>query len=133
STATTVGAPVFLEGTAINTATTQVPTMQFVATAAGGSRQVINGNRVGTTTTYRAIWTPTTPDTYTVSTQASVGVVQGTSSTSRRVVVTEIIGLAPSVTLTRGSGVSGVPSAATTASSADFCATATDPDGSIVS
>ena len=132
STTASVGSPVFLEGTAVNTSTTQVPTMQFIATAAGGSRQVINGIRVGNTTTYRAIWTPINPDTYTVTTQASVGVVQGTSSTSRRVVVTEITGLAPSVSLTRAPGVSGVPGSASTASTADFAATATDPDGSIV-
>ncbi len=132
STQATVGSPVFLEGTARNTSTTQVPTLQFVATAGGGSRQLINGIRVGTTTTYRAIWTPVNPDTYTVTTQASVGQVQGTSTASRRVVVTEVLGLAPSVTLTRATGVSGVPTTATTASTADFSATATDPDGSIV-
>lgn len=128
----TVGSPVFLEGTAVNTSTTQVPFVQFIATAAGGSRQVINGIRVGNTSVFRAIWTPTNPDTYTVSTQASVGQVQGTSPTSRRVVVTEVLGLAPSISLTRSPGVSGFPNFATTASSADLAATATDPDGSIV-
>lgn len=132
STTASVGSPVFLEGTAVNTSTTQIPTMQFVATAAGGSRQIINGIRVGNTTTFRAIWTPQNPDTYTITTQASVGVVQGTSTASRRVVVTEIFGLAPTVSLTRAPGVSGVPGSATTASTADFAATATDPDGSIV-
>jgi len=132
ATTATVGSPVFLEGTAVNTATTQIPTMQFVATAGGGSRQVINGTRVGNTTTFRAIWTPVNPDTYTITTQASVGVVQGTSSTSRRVVATEVIGLSPAISLTRAPGVSGVPTTATTAATADFCATATDPDGSVV-
>lgn len=132
STTASVLSPVFLEGTAVNTSTTQVPTLQFIATAAGGSRQLINGIRVGTTTTYRAIWTPVNPDTYTVTTQASVGQVQGTSAASRRVVVTEIVGLAPTIALTRAPGQSGVPTTATTASTADFAATATDPDGSIV-
>lgn len=132
ATTATVGSPVFLEGTAVNTATTQIPTMQFVATANGGSRQVINGARVGNTTTYRAIWTPVNPDTYTITTQASVGVVQGTSSTSRRVVATEVIGLPPTISLTRAPGVSGVPTTATTAATADFSATSTDPDGSVV-
>ncbi len=132
ATTATVGSPVFLEGTAVNTATTQIPTMQFVATAGGGNRQVINGTRVGNTTTYRAIWTPVNPDTYTITTQASVGVVQGTSSTSRRVVATEVIGLPPAISLTRSPGVLGVPTTATTAATADFCATASDPDGSVV-
>jgi hypothetical protein len=106
--------------------------LQFIATAAGGARQVINGIRVGTTTSYRAIWTPTNPDTYTITTQASVGNVQGTSTGSRRVVVSDIVGLAPSITLTRAAGVSGVPGTATTASTADFAATAADPDGAVV-
>ena len=132
STATTVGAPVFLEGTAVNAVTTQVPTLQFIATAAGGARQVINGTRVGTTTSYRAIWTPTNPDTYTITTQASVGNVQGTSTTSRRVVVSDVVGLAPTITLTRSPGVLGYPTSAQTASSADFAATAQDPDGAVV-
>lgn len=131
----TVFSPVFLEGTAVNTVTAQVPTLQFIATGASvGGRQVITGIRVGSTTTYRAIWTPQIPDTYTISTQASLGAVQGISPTASnpRVTVREVIGLAPTVTLTRAAGVSGVPSAANTASTADFCATATDPDGSIV-
>ncbi|MBM3841964.1 MAG: hypothetical protein FJ397_01665, partial [Verrucomicrobia bacterium] len=132
STATTVGSPVFLEGTAVNAVTTQVPTLQFIATAAGGARQVISGTRVGTTTSYRAIWTPTNPDTYTITTQASVGNVQGTSTTSRRVVVSDVVGLAPTISLTRSPGVLGYPTSAQTASSADFAATAQDPDGAVV-
>ncbi len=132
TTATTVGAPVFLEGTAVNTVTTAVPTLQFIATAAGGARQVITGARILPTTSYRAIWTPTNPDTYTITTQASVGNVQGTSSASRRVVVSDVIGLAPSITLTRATGVSGFPTSAQTASTADFAATAQDPDGAVV-
>jgi hypothetical protein len=135
STTTTVGAPVFLEGTAVNNVTTQVPTLQFVATAQGGARQVINGQRVGTTTSYRAIWTPNNAEMYTLTTQASIGAVQGTSSTSRRVTVANLVGLAPSVTLTRPQGTgtaSGVPTTATTASTASFVATASDPDGAVV-
>ncbi|MGH7958469.1 MAG: Ig-like domain-containing protein, partial [Opitutaceae bacterium] len=127
TTATTVDAPVFLEGTAVNNATTQVPTLQFVATAAGGARTVINGARVGNTTTYRATWIPVNADTYNVSTQASVGTVQGTSPQSRRVAVTNVVGLAPTVTIT-----GGVPTTATTASLSNFTATAADPDGSVV-
>ncbi|MDP3073238.1 MAG: Ig-like domain-containing protein [Opitutaceae bacterium] len=134
STVTSVGAPVFLEGTAVNNATTQVPTLQFVATSSGGARQVINGIRVSnTSTSYRAIFTPLNPDTYTITTQASVGIVQGTSPISRRVVANNIIGLSPTVSITRAPGVTGFPSTATTASTADLAATATDPDGSIVS
>ena len=126
STATTVGAPVFLEGTATSSVGNQVPTLQFIATATGGARTTINGIRVGTTNTYRAIWTPTTPDTYSVSTQANIGTTaSGTSTISRRVVVTNLQGLAPSVTLT-------VPTTATTASTVNFTATATDSDGSVV-
>ncbi len=132
TTIATALSPVFLEGTAVNTSNLQVPTLQFVATGATGSRQVINGIRVGTTTTYRAIWTPINPDTYTVTTQAAVGQVTGTSTASRQVRVTEVLGLAPSITLTRAPGQAGVPGTATTASTADFAATATDPDGSIV-
>lgn len=127
TTATTVGAPVFLEGTAVNNVTTQVPTLQFVATAAGGGRTLITGQRVGTTTSYRATWVPVNPDVYTLTTQASVGTVQGTSSVSRRVRVTNVVDLAPTVTIT-----GGVPTSATTASQRNFTATAADPDGSVV-
>ncbi len=125
NTATSVGALVFLEGTAINNDSTQVPFVQFIATAANGSRTTINGTRIGTTTTYRAIWTPTTPGTFTISTQATVGTTQGTSTNSRRVVVSNITGLAPTVSI-------NVPGSATTASNANFTATATDSDGSVV-
>ncbi len=135
STVTSVGAPVFLEGTAVNTATTQVPTLQFVATSSGGVRQVINGNRVNNnSTSYRAIFIPQNPDTYTITTQATVGIAQGTSTpVSRRVVANSIQGLSPTIALTRAPGVSGFPGTATTASTADLAATSTDPDGSIVS
>jgi hypothetical protein len=125
NTATSVGAPVFLEGTAVNNDSTQVPFVQFIATAANGARTTINGTRIGTTTTYRAIWAPTTPGTFSISTQATVGTTQGTSTNSRRVVVSNVTGLAPSVSI-------NVPGSATTASNASFIATATDSDGSVV-
>ena len=127
-TSTTVGAPVFLEGTAVNNDSTQIPTLQFVATAQNGARTLVNGQRVGTSTTYRAIWTPTAPGTFNISTQATVGTTQGTSTNSRRVVVTNVQGLAPTVSIN-----GGVPNTATTASSSNFTATATDSDGSVVS
>ena len=134
ATVTTVNAPIFLEGTAVNTTTNQVPTLQFVATSSGGVRQVINGIRVNAnSTSYRAIYTPLNPDTYTITTQATVGIAQGTSAESRRVVVNSVQGLAPTISLTRSPGVNGFPGTASTASTADLCATATDPDGSIVS
>lgn len=134
ATITTANAPVFLEGTAVNNATTQVPTLQFVVTSSLGIRQQFAGIRVNAnSTSYRTIWTPTVADTYTVTTQASVGIVQGTSPVTRRVVVNSIQGLAPTISLTRAPGVSGFPGTATTASTADLAATATDPDGSIVS
>ncbi|WP_414664971.1 beta strand repeat-containing protein [Horticoccus sp. 23ND18S-11] len=125
TTATTVNAPVFLEGTAVNSSTTQVPNMQFIATASGGARTTINGTRVGTTNTFRAIWTPTAADTYTVTTQATVGTAQGTSTTSRRVTVANLVGLAPTVSI-------NTPGSATTASTVNFTATAADSDGSVV-
>jgi hypothetical protein len=127
STATTVGAPVFLEGTASSPDTTQVPTLQFIATASGGARTTINGVRVGTTNVYRQIWTPTTPGTYALSTQANIGATAtGTSSISRQVVVTNLQGLAATVTL-------NVPATTTTASTVNLTANANDSDGSVVS
>ncbi len=126
-TTTTVGAPVFLEGTASSPNPTFVPTLQFIITASGGGRTTINGTRVGTTTTYRAIWTPTAADTYQVSTQANIGTTaSGTSTVSRRVVVSNLIGLAPTISITNP------PGSATTASTVNLTATATDSDGSVV-
>jgi hypothetical protein len=126
STATSVGAPVFLEATASSADPTQTPTVTFIATSTGGGRTTITGSRVGTSTTYRAIWSPTTPGTYTITAQANIGsTAQTTSAESRRVVVTNVQGLAPSVTIS-------VPTSATTASTTNFTATATDPDGAVV-
>jgi hypothetical protein len=128
STVTTVGAPIFLEATASGANITQNPTLQFIATAvaAAGQRTTINAQRLGTTTTYRAIWTPTAPDSYNITSIATVSGLQTTSTESRRVVVNNLVGLAPAVSFT-------VQGATTSASTINFVATATDPDGSVVS
>ena len=128
STVTTVGAPIFLEATASGANITQTPSLQFIATgvAAAGQRTTINAQRLGTTTTYRAIWTPTAPDSYDITSIATVSGLQTTSSESRRVVVNNLVGLAPTVSFT-------VQGATTSASTINFVATATDPDGSVVS
>jgi hypothetical protein len=125
ATVTTVNAPVFLEGTARATGTTLVPTLVFIATGNNGTRTQIGGVRVGTTNTYRAIWTPTTADSYTLVTQATVAGVQSTSSVSRQVVVNELVGIAPSISIS-------VPGTVTTASAVNLTATAADSDGSVV-
>lgn len=127
ATVTTVNTPVFLEATAGSTDSTQVLTVSFVAAGTSGARATItNVQRVGTTNTYRAIWTPTVADTYTVTSTAAIGTtVSGNSGNSRRVVVNNIAGLAPTVAL-------NVPVTATTASNVNFTATATDSDGSVV-
>jgi hypothetical protein len=126
STTATVNSPVFLEGTAASSVPTQVPTLNFVAQAPGAATVNIPGQRVGTTNTYRAIWTPTLPGTYTLTTQATIaGIAPTPSATSRRVIVTNLQGLAPTVTIsTNGS--------ATTASQLNLTANATDSDGSVV-
>jgi len=125
ATVTTVNAPVFLEGTARATGTTLVPTLVFIATGNNGTRTQIGGVRVGTTNTYRAIWTPTTADSYTLVTQATVAGVQSTSSVSRQVVVNELVGIAPTISIS-------VPGTVTTASAVNLTATAADSDGSVV-
>ncbi|MEY4088307.1 MAG: hypothetical protein RJB55_578, partial [Verrucomicrobiota bacterium] len=125
ATVTTINAPVFLEGTARATGTTLVPTLVFIATGNNGTRTQINGVRVGTTATYRAIWTPTTADTYTLVTQATVAGVQNTSTVSRQVVVNELVGIAPTISIS-------VPGSVTTASAVNLTATAADSDGSVV-
>ena len=125
ATVTTVNAPVFLEGTARATGTTLVPSLVFIATGNNGTRTQINGIRIGTTNTYRAIWTPTTADTYTLVTQATVAGVQNTSTVSRQVVVNELVGIAPTISIS-------VPGTVTTASAVNLTATAADSDGSVV-
>ncbi|MCX6955120.1 MAG: Ig-like domain-containing protein, partial [Verrucomicrobia bacterium] len=128
----TVGSPIFLEATAQaqGTNNTQTPTVQFIASAANGQRTTINASRVGTTSTYRAIWTPpllTGVGTYTVVSSATVGASPAaTSGISRRVVVNELVGIAPTVSIT-------VPNTVSSASTANLTATATDSDGAVVS
>jgi hypothetical protein len=124
STVTTIGSPVFLEATAAGADITQIPSVVFLATASGGARTTINATRVGTTTTYRAVWTPTTADTFTIVSQATVSTVSGTSTASRRVVVNNISGIAPVVTIS-------FPTPVSSASSANLIATASDADGSV--
>lgn len=128
NTITTVGAPVFLEATASGANIAQIPTVQFIATAvaATGQRTTINAQRVGTTTTYRAIWTPTAADSYDLTSVATVSGLQTTSNQAPRVVVNNLVGLAPTVAFT-------VQGATTSASTINFVATAADPDGSVVS
>lgn len=128
STVTTVNTPVFLEATASSSDPTQVLTVSFTAVGTGGARaSITNVQRVGTTNTYRAIWTPTVADTYTLTSTAAIGTtVSSNSGNSRRVTVTQIQGIAPVVSI-------NVPGTVTTASTANFTATATDSDGSVVS
>lgn len=127
ATTTTVGAPVFLEATATGANITQVPAVQFIASASTGARTTINATRVGTTTTYRAIWTPTLADTYTVVSSATVqSSPAATSGASRRVVVNNLSGIAPTVTIS----VSGTVSSASTT---NLTATANDSDGAVSS
>lgn len=126
STVTTVGAPVFLEATASGSNATQIPAVTFIATNSTGGRTTINATRVGTTSTYRAIWTPTTADTYTVVSAATVGNASANSTSSHRVVVSNVVGLAPTISIS-------VPTTSTTASSIVLTATAADSDGSIAS
>jgi len=129
ATVTNVGAFVFLEATASSSDTTQTPTVTFVATGSGGARtNITNVQRVGTSTTYRATWVPTVADTYTVSSSASIGTVSATSPVSHRVVVTNVSGIAPVVSIA-----GGFPASVTTASTANFTATASDGDGAVVS
>lgn len=127
NTTTTVGAPVFLEATAVGANITQVPTVQFIASATTGQRTTINATRVGTTTTYRAIWTPTLADTYTVVSSSVVGSSPtATSTVSRRVVVNNLVGIGPTVSISVSNTVSS-------ASTANLTATALDSDGGVSS
>ncbi len=127
ATSTTVGAPVFLEATAVGANITQVPTVQFIASASTGQRTTINATRVFPTTTYRAIWTPTLADTYTVVSSAIVGSSPtATSGVSRRVLVNDLVGIAPTVSIS-------VPGTISSASTANLTATAIDSDGAVSS
>ncbi len=125
STVTTVSTPVFLEATASDPDTGQNVSVTFINTANGAT--IATGTRLGTTTTYRAIWTPTTAATFTVAARAAdTAGATTTSSVSRTVVVTNIVGIAPVVSIT------SAPTSTTTASTVNLTATATDSDGSVI-
>ena len=131
TTVTNIGSLVFLEATASSSDPTQLPTVTFVATGSNGARTTItNAQRQGTTTTYRATWAPTVADTYTISCSATAGAgaaaVTATSTVSHRVLVNSVTGIAPVVSIT-----GGYPTNVTTASTANFTATATDSDGAV--
>ncbi|HVS52917.1 MAG TPA: Ig-like domain-containing protein [Opitutaceae bacterium] len=129
ATITNVGALVFLEATASTSDPLQVPTVSFVATGSGGARtNITNVQRVGTTTTYRATWVPTVADTYTITSSAVVGSLSATSAVSHRVQVKTVSGIAPVISIT-----GGFPTSVTTASTANFTATASDGDGAVTS
>lgn len=117
--ATTVGSSVFLSATAAGSGT-QTPTVSFVLTATTGERISVSGTRVGTTTSYRAVWVPTTADTYTASAQAVVGQVTGISGNSSQIVVRTVVGTAPTITLTAPTSVRTNSTAVLTASVADY-------------
>lgn len=124
STTTTVNTPVFLEATASDPDIAQLVSVQFINTGTGATLAV--GQRVGLTDTYRAIWTPTQANTFIVAARASDSAQgQTTSSVSRRVVVSNVVGIAPVITIS-------VPGATTTASNVNLTATATDSDGSVI-
>ncbi|HUR56080.1 MAG TPA: Ig-like domain-containing protein, partial [Opitutaceae bacterium] len=85
-----------------------------------------NGIRVGTSDVYRAVWTPTQANTFNVAVRATDSAGGSTTSAAtRRVVVSNVIGIAPTVTI-------AVPGTVTTASTSNFTATATDSDGSVI-
>jgi hypothetical protein len=125
STVTTIGAPVFLQANAAGSDATQIPTVQFLVTSSGGTRTTINATRIGTTQTYRAVWTPTTADTFTIVSQATINGVSGQSTASRRAVVNNVVGIAPVITIS-------FPASVTSVSTAVFNATATSASSGII-
>ena len=130
STVTTVGAPTYLAATVTLADQTLTPFVQFTVSGSGG-RTVpsITATRVGTTTTYRGIFTNAVADTYTIGLTASVagGTISTTSQTTRTVRLNNASGNLPVITLTN------FPGTATTASTISLTATATDGDGFIES
>jgi len=130
STVTTVGAPTYLAATVTLADQTLTPTVQFTVRGSGG-RNVpsITATRVGTTTTYRGIFTNTVADTYTIGLTASLagGTISTTSPTTRTVQLNNASGNLPVITLTN------FPGTTTTASTVSLTATATDGDGFIES
>ncbi len=126
STVSTTGVPVFLEATASDADVGQALAVIFL----GNGAQIATGTRLGTTNTYRAVWTPNTANTYTVTARATDSAnAATTSAASRTVLVNNLVGLAPTVTLNAPANGTSV----TSASTADFRATATDADGLITS
>jgi hypothetical protein len=130
STVTTVGAPTYLAATVTLADQTLNPTVQFTVRGSGG-RNVpsITATRVGTTTTYRGIFTNAVADTYTIGLTASLagGTISTTSPTTRTVQLNNASGNLPVITLT------SFPGTTTTASTVSLIATATDGDGFIES
>ena len=128
TTVTTVGAPTYLDATVTLADQTLTPTVQFTVSGSGG-RTVpsITATRVGTTTTYRGIFTNATADTYTIGLTASVagGTVSTTSTTTRTVQLVNAVGNVPLVSAITTLG------SAQTASTVTFQTTATDGDGSV--
>lgn len=130
STVTTVGAPTYLDATVTLADQTLTPTVQFTVSGSGG-RTVpsITATRVGTTTTYRGIFTNATADTYTIGLTASVagGTVSTTSTTTRTVQLVNAVGNVPVISAITTLG------ATQTASTVAFSVTSTDGDGSVAS
>ena len=130
STVTTVGAPTYLAATVTLADQTLTPTVQFTVRGSGG-RNVpsITATRVGTTTTYRGIFTNAVADTYTIGLTASLagGTISTTSPTTRTVRLDNASGNLPVITFTN------FPGTTTTASTVSLTATATDGDGFIES
>src|SRR5262249_50584082 len=121
STVTTVNTPVFLEATASDSDVGQFLTVTFINTAAGGATVAV-GQPVGTSDVYRAVWTPTQANTFQIAARATDSANENTNSAViRRVVVTNVAGIAPTATI-------NVPTTTTTASTANFTATANDTD-----
>jgi hypothetical protein len=130
STVTTAGAPTYLEATVTLADQTLTPTVQFTVSGSGG-RTVpsINATRVGTTTTYRGIFTNATADTYTIAATASLagGTISTTSTEKRTVQLINAVGNVPLI-----SAITMVGNAQTS-STVNFQITATDGDGSVTS
>ncbi len=130
TTVTTAGAPTYLEATVTLADQTLTPTVQFTVSGSGG-RTVpsITATRVGTTTTYRGIFTNATADTYTIAATASLagGTISTTSTEKRTVQLINALGNVPLVSAITVIG------AAQTSSTVNYQITTTDGDGSVSS
>ena len=128
STVTTVGAPVYLESTVTLANQTLTPTVQFTVSGSGGRTvPAITATRVGTTTTYRGIFTNATADTYTIAATASLagGTISTTSTEKRTVQLVNALGNVPVVSAITVIG------SAQTSSTVNYQITTTDGDGSV--